>query len=52
MKKRKERTVLKSGMEKNKREIAKKMLQKGNDITYIAEITGLAEEEIKKIEKE
>lgn len=40
------------GMKKVKVEIAKKMLEKNMDIKNIAEITGLTEKEIEKIEKE
>ena len=34
------------GKEEEKKKIAKKMKEKGTDITYIIEITGLTEEEI------
>ena len=35
--------------ERLKKEIAKKMKEKGTDIAYIIEITGLTEEEIKEL---
>ena len=35
--------------EVDRKEIAKKMKEKGTDITYIIEITGLTEEEIKEL---
>ena len=37
----------KKGEQKRNKEIAKKMKEKGTDIAYIIEITGLTEEEIK-----
>ena len=39
----------KEGKEEGKKEIAKKMKEKGTDIKYIKEITGLTEEEIEKL---
>ena len=37
------------GIEEGKKEIAKKMKEKGTDIAYIIEITGLTKEEIKEL---
>ena len=41
------RKGLEEGKTEERKEIAKKMKEKGTDITYIIEITGLTEEEIK-----
>ena len=38
---------IEEGKKQDRKEIAKKMKEKGTDITYIIEITGLTEEEIK-----
>ena len=43
------RKGLEEGKAKERKEIAKKMKEKGADITYIIEITGLTEEEIKEL---
>ena len=40
---------IKQGIKENTIEIAKKMKEKGTEIEYIKEITGLTEEEIKKL---
>jgi len=39
----------KEGREEEKKEVTKKLLRKGMDITSISEITGLSEEEIKNL---
>ena len=41
------RKGIEEGKKQDRKEIAKKMKEKGTDITYIIEITGLTEEEIK-----
>ena len=43
------RKGLEEGKTEERKEIAKKMKEKGTDITYIIEITGLTEEEIKEL---
>ena len=43
------RNTIQNGKEEEKLSIAKKLKQTGMDIKQISEITGLAEEEIKKI---
>ncbi len=40
---------LEEGIERNTKEIAKKMKEKGADIDFIIEVTGLSEEEILKL---
>ena len=40
---------IEEGKKQDRKEIAKKMKEKGTDITYIIEITGLTEEEIKEL---
>ena len=40
---------MKKGIEKGKIETAKKMLEKGTDIIFISEVTGLSLEQIEKI---
>lgn len=44
-----ERNFFKAGKEENKKEIAKKMLEKGMLIKEIEEITGLSKKEIEKL---
>ena len=43
------RKGIEEGKKQDRKEIAKKMKEKGTDITYIIEITGLTEEEIKEL---
>jgi len=44
-----EEKLFKSALIEEKQEIAKKMLFKNSDIKFISEVTGLSEEEIKKL---
>ena len=43
------RKGIEEGKKQDRKEIAKKMKEKGTDIAYIIEITGLTEEEIKEL---
>ena len=42
---------IREGRETEKREMAEKLLQRGNDIETVMDITDLSEEEVREIEK-